>query len=124
MRIRSGQRLRRTAEYNAVREKGQRLDCGPFLLFVLIDSSPGTVPLRRVGVVASRRVGNAVRRNRAKRRARELFRLNQEELPLRCDLVMICRAGLPEYPFAKLREKFLKACRRMRSLPRSGSKEQ
>lgn len=114
MRFRSGQRLRRTAEYRTVREKGRRLDGGPFLCFALLDSSPDAAPLRRFGVIASKRVGNAVRRNRAKRRARELFRLHQEELPPRCDLVMICRSSFADRPYGELRERFLRFCSRLR----------
>ena len=46
----------------------------------------------RLGLVASRRLGNAVVRNRWKRLLRESFRLTQDELPS-LDLVCIPRAG-------------------------------
>lgn len=46
----------------------------------------------RLGLVASRRLGNAVVRNRWKRLLRESFRLTQNELPS-LDLVCIPRAG-------------------------------
>jgi ribonuclease P protein component len=49
----------------------------------------------RLGIVASRKLGNAVRRNRAKRLIREVFRTESEvEKPL--DLVVIPKAGLPD----------------------------
>jgi ribonuclease P protein component len=47
----------------------------------------------RLGLVVSRKVGNAVRRNRWKRRIREVFRLVQAELPTGLDLVVLPRGG-------------------------------
>jgi ribonuclease P protein component len=49
---------------------------------------------RRLGITASRRVGNAVQRNRAKRVVREAFRQLREELPAGLDLVVIVRQAL------------------------------
>ena len=47
----------------------------------------------RLGLTVSRRVGNAVVRNRVKRRAREWFRTSRERLAPGRDLVIIARAG-------------------------------
>jgi ribonuclease P protein component len=47
----------------------------------------------RLGVTVSRRVGNAVVRNRVKRRIREWFRRSQRLLAPRVDLVVIARQG-------------------------------
>lgn len=69
---------------------------------------------RRLGVVASRKVGNAVVRNRAKRLWREIFRLNQHELPLRCDVLVIVRKGIAQADRASLEALFADAARRAR----------
>lgn len=47
----------------------------------------------RLGLSVSRKVGNAVVRNRWKRLIREAFRLTREELPRGLDLVVIPRQG-------------------------------
>lgn len=117
MRFTSSQRQLRTKDFQAVRSFGQTINCGTFLFSILLRS--GAPPLRRLGVIASRRVGNAVRRNRAKRRLREVFRLNQEQLPPACHLVLIARASLPEESFAETQDRFLKACRRVATSPGS-----
>lgn len=114
MRFNSNQRLRRTAEYQEVRAEGRTINCGSFLFSFLLRESE--TPLRRVGVIASRRVGNAVLRNRAKRRLRELFRVHQDKLPPSCDVVLIARRSLPEEPFRETQARFLKACHRASSL--------
>jgi len=49
---------------------------------------------RRLGITASRRVGNAVERNRAKRVVREAFRRLRQELPAGLELVVIVRQAL------------------------------
>ena len=46
----------------------------------------------RVGLSVSRKIGNAVQRNRFKRLYREAFRLSRAELPTGLDLVMLPRS--------------------------------
>lgn len=58
------------------------------------DAAPGG---SRLGVVASRRVGSAVARNRAKRRLREIYRRSPERPA--GDLVLVARRGLAEAPW-------------------------
>jgi ribonuclease P protein component len=50
----------------------------------------------RLGVTVSRRVGNAVVRNRIKRGVREWFRRSRKGLEERVDLVVIARASARE----------------------------
>ena len=48
----------------------------------------------RLGVVASRRIGPAVMRNRAKRRLREAFRLNRHGFQGHMDIVLVARPAV------------------------------
>jgi ribonuclease P protein component len=59
----------------------------------------------RLGIVASRRVGGAVRRNKAKRLIREIFRLNKQQ-GSGWDVVVIARADLPDAEFSALEVDF------------------
>jgi ribonuclease P protein component len=65
----------------------------------------------RLGLVVSRKCGNAVKRNRWKRCLREAFRLSRHELPA-FDFVVVPRAGA-EPDVAKLQASFLSLSQRL-----------
>ncbi len=67
---------------------------------------------RRLGVVSNRRVGGAVERNRARRRLREVFRLNRGMLTGTADIVLVARAGCGAAPWRDLVEDFCRLARR------------
>lgn len=70
---------------------------------------------RRLGLVVSRKVGNAVHRNRIKRRLRAIFRQMPPDLGANQDMVVIARPLIRESGFAELEHSVLAA---LASLPR------
>jgi ribonuclease P protein component len=58
---------------------------------MLILVHPGEEGRTRVGIVASKKVGKSVIRNRLKRLVREAFRRNRNLFPLSTDLVIILK---------------------------------
>ena len=59
----------------------------------------------RLGLTASRKVGNAIIRNRAKRRLKEAVRLLIKNHPRHgCDLVLIARTAVARVPFAQIQD--------------------
>jgi ribonuclease P protein component len=70
----------------------------------------------RVGITASRKVGNAVVRNRCKRRVREVFRTCPEttgETPVR--VVVNVRRGLDGAEWTELEREFRRCLKSLRS---------
>lgn len=60
---------------------------------LVVKVAAGTSDVTRLGLSVSRKVGNAVVRNRWKRLIREAFRLSQHELPGPLDVVIRPKAG-------------------------------
>jgi ribonuclease P protein component len=121
MRFRPEQHLRRQSDIRAVREQGRRVDCGAFTLWWRPRPTPAAADdpqCPRVCVVASTvAVGNAVHRNRAKRRLREMFRHHQEKLAADLDLMCVARAAAGRIRFAELEQKFADACQKITPPP-------
>jgi ribonuclease P protein component len=128
MRFRTEQHLRRQSDIRGVREQGRRVECRAFTLWwrrrVPDPATTGreVSPGPRVCVIASTAaVGAAVRRNRAKRRLREVFRSQQQRVPDHCDLLLIARAAVLDWPSAELEKKFTEACGHIPPTPPSRS---
>ena len=134
MRFRAQQHLRRAAEIRAVREQGQRVECRAFTVWwkrraqnaeaAIASRDAGAarevLSNARVCVIASgAAVGDAVRRNRAKRRLRDVFRQHQDAVPRDCDLLLIARRAVIECPMLELETRFSDACRRMQAETRT-----
>ena len=85
-------RLHRSAEFLRLQRIGVRFQSPYFVLYAgRLDYEPERA---RLGVTVSRRIGNAVVRNRVKRRVREIFRkAMRAELPPRTSIVVIARGG-------------------------------
>jgi ribonuclease P protein component len=93
-------RVRKRAEFQRIQSGGRRVTT-PHFVFILAATPP---PLKgpRLGITASRKVGKAVIRNRAKRLVRVAFRLTPELWPEGCDVVVIVRKALGELKAADI----------------------
>ena len=82
-------RLLKPAEFDRVMHRRFSEADGLMILYAARGQSSAT----RLGLVVSRKCGNAVVRNRWKRSLREAFRLVYHELPAGLDLVVLPRRG-------------------------------
>jgi ribonuclease P protein component len=104
-------RLHSRPEFLAVERGGRRVS-GRFVTLV---GKPNGGPADRLGIVASRRVGGAVERNRAKRRVRDVFRRRARPEGQRAlDVVVIARPELVRADFAVVQADFLAALTKLR----------
>ncbi len=93
------ERLKKRAEFLAAARGVSRAMPG----LVVQARARGDEASARVGFTATRKIGNAVRRNRARRRLREVVRLTLDPLARRgFDYVIIARGGTSVRPFSAL----------------------
>jgi ribonuclease P protein component len=113
MRFRPGQHLRSQSDIRTVREQGTRVDCQAFTVWWMPRDKGPSAP-RACFVASTQAVGGAVLRNRAKRRLREIFRAKQALIPGSCDLMLVARRSVNQWPYPQLESTFEKACGKMR----------
>ena len=108
-RFSKARRVRRRGEFQHVFDLSQRTKGRYFTLLM----APNTAGTARLGIVASRKLGDAVRRNRAKRLIREIFR-QTDLLPggQGIDVVVIPRRELFDAAYSSLESDFRGALRR------------
>ncbi|TSB47539.1 ribonuclease P protein component [Alkalicoccobacillus porphyridii] len=86
--MRKEQRIKKNEEFSAVFNHGRSVANRQFVLYVLKKEDQEQL---RLGLSVSKKVGNAVMRNRIKRLIRTVFQEKQETLLPNCDYVVIAR---------------------------------
>jgi ribonuclease P protein component len=98
-RLRTSARIRKRRDYRRIQSDGARAVLPHFvLIFAARAPTPGAGP--RLGITASRKIGGAVQRNRAKRLIREAFRATRELFAADVDLVVIVKTELGDLRLA------------------------
>jgi len=102
------QRLLKPAQFQAVYQNGRKA-VRPSLILWSLRAPSGPI---RLGVVAGLKVGDAVRRNRARRMLREVFRRERDAMTGPADAVLVARRSLADATLEEVRSDLLSAARR------------
>lgn len=106
-------RIKQGRDFARVRRQGERLALGCLIANWQALAEPAH---SRLGVVTTRRLGNAVVRNRARRLLRETFRRHQHALANPVDLVLVARPSIVGKDFDGVERDFLTTLRKARLL--------
>jgi ribonuclease P protein component len=79
--------LRKDADFDNVYKRGRSVGERYVVVFYIKNHSN----INRTCFLASKKVGNSVRRNRARRLMRESYRLMKDRLPIGYDIIIIAR---------------------------------
>jgi ribonuclease P protein component len=104
-------RVRKRLDFLRVQGRGRRYSTAHYLVFALPAEAPRAT---RFGVTVSRKVGNAVARNRVKRWLREHCRRWAPEVPPNLDIVIVARPGAERAGFAPTSQELASLTKRLR----------
>jgi ribonuclease P protein component len=108
-RFRKREHLTRGTEFARIRSEGKRLG-GQLLALSWL--SGNTVEETKVGFIASRRLGKANIRNRARRLMREAFRLHKQKLKQPVELILVARPAIVGRTYKEVEAELLALWRR------------
>ncbi len=96
------ERIRNKKDFSRLYKKGSRYR-GKYFNLIYISSD---LSFSRMAVVISKKVGNAVKRNKVKRQMRTLFRRNKELLESSFDILIIAKKEILEASWPMLQEDY------------------
>lgn len=102
-------RLREAWQFERVRKEGS-VQRGRLLMLAALGGKQ--VDGLRAGFVTSRRIGNAVVRNRVRRRLREIVRKHQHEIVDFGWVVTVARPGAAQASYGELEDEWLRLAKR------------
>ena len=105
-------RLRKRSLFRQVYENGRYLSNSLISLHFFVHGKQ----THQIGFTAGKRLGNAVTRNRCRRRLKECYRLYRNEAPVGMDIVIIARRGLVTADWADIVAAFRDIMRRVNRL--------
>jgi len=105
-------RLRKRTDFLRVQKDGAPVRTPHFVM--LVAAREDRAGASRLGIVATKKIGVAVVRNRIKRLCRECFRLDPEMLPKGIDLVVIAKLGAGDLGLRDVQSEWSKAAPKLR----------
>jgi ribonuclease P protein component len=99
-RFRPAEHVRRRSDFEIIYKEGFKRSGRLMTLFTRAREAG----VARLGIAATRKMGSAVERNRAKRLVRELFRHHKP--PGALDVVVVPRREMLDVPYARLESEF------------------
>lgn len=89
-------RMKKKANFQSVFAHGKSYTSRQVVIYIFKGQT------KRFGFIASKKVGNAVKRNRAKRMMREIVRLNIEGINCDCQMIYVARTAINKATYAEV----------------------
>lgn len=106
-------RLRDTGDFQKVFQSRKSAANRQFVVYMLPKEGQDQI---RIGISVSKKIGNAVTRNRVKRKIREAVRLLLDQLRMKGDLVIIAREPIVEMEYQELSDSLIHCLKKAKLL--------
>ncbi|MDD4377138.1 MAG: ribonuclease P protein component [Eubacteriales bacterium] len=100
--------LRRKSDFSKIYNKGKSVGDR----YIVIFYNKNNLPYNRIAFLASKKVGNSVKRNRARRLMKESYRITDKEFPPGYDFIIIARNTICNAKCADVKKSLESAMRR------------
>jgi len=100
------ERLAKGTQFEEVMNEGQKHRTGTFCTIFFL---PNGLNRKRLGIIASKKIGNAVARNLTKRKIREVFRHIKGRIEPAVDIVIISGRDLVSLPVSVIEKKIFQS---------------
>ena len=100
--------IKKNEDFRLVYKKGKSCACTELVMYVMPNGSEEN----RIGISASKKLGNSITRHRMTRLCREAFRLENPGLLQGYDIVVIVREAALGKKFSCISDAFEKLCKR------------
>lgn len=110
--------LKSNRDFRRLYSRGKRAVCPTLVLYV----QKNRQGRNRLGITVSKKLGNAVTRNRVRRRLREIYRLHEEEFLPGRELVIVARVRGVHVSYWTLDRDLMKLARKLDLLRTEGQK--
>ncbi|MEA1893237.1 MAG: ribonuclease P protein component [Campylobacterota bacterium] len=105
--------MKQHKEFQHIYKKGKNQHSSSVVLFFLPQDG-----IKKIGFTATKKIGNAVKRNRAKRRLRALFLEYSQNLK-DGSYIFVAKHSLVESPYQKLQNDFMQIIKRSKALKKT-----
>ena len=101
--------LKQNHEFRRLYSKGKSGVCPYFVIYCRKTGRP----VSRLGITTGLKLGNAVKRNRARRRIRELYRIHEADLLPGYDIVIVARTRAIYGRYSELKRSFVQQMKKL-----------
>ncbi|WP_226683782.1 ribonuclease P protein component [Sutcliffiella horikoshii] len=111
--MRKEQRIKKNKEFQHVFQKGKSMANRQFVIYAVQKADQ---PVFRIGLSVSKKIGNAVTRNRIKRLVRQAVHEIKEQLPGGVDIVIIARKPAADMSLEEVKKSLQHVIRKLPTL--------